>query len=82
MGVTVQFSADVNTALGANAAKEQDRIEKAVNKGLEELGKTDSQAKDLFDSGQKIKIVCFGEKAADDAGLTKPDRGREEGRRG
>jgi len=75
MGVTVQFSDDVNTALGAKAAKERERIEKEINKGLEELGKTDAQAKDLLDSEQKLRIVCFGEKEANDAGLKKPDGG-------
>ena len=75
MGVTVKFSDAVNTALGANAAKDQDTVQKDLNRGLEERAKKDAGAKDLLDSGQTLKIVCFDEKAAKDAGLSKPDGG-------
>ena len=46
------------------------RLQSDFNTGLEELGKTNPAAKALFNSGQKLRIVCFGSKEALDAKLT------------
>jgi hypothetical protein len=73
MALTIEFSDGVKDALGKDAAKDQDRIKEDINKGLEELGKKDPDAKALFESGQKIRIVCFGSEEAKKAGLVQGD---------
>ncbi len=59
--VTVVLSKDLQKAFKNNGRgwkREQKRIEDDFNKGLKELGKTHAGAKALFDSGQKIRIIC------------------------
>ena len=59
--VTVVLSKDLQDAFRKNGRgwkREQKRIEDDFNKGLKELGKTHAGAKALFDSGQKIRIIC------------------------
>jgi len=71
-GVTIQFSDGLKTALGnagKDAAKEQGRLQKDVNDGLRALGETNADAKALYDSGQTLKIVCFGDADATKEGL-------------
>ena len=70
--VTIELAPDAANALTAHGDK-PDGVTKDLqtdfNKGLEALGKTNAGAKDLFDSGQTIRIVCLGTKEAMDAGL-------------
>ncbi len=59
--VTVELSKDLQDAFRKNGRgwkREHKRIEDDFNKGLKELGKTHAGAKALFDSGQKIRIIC------------------------
>lgn len=74
--ITVELSPEVVNAFKAHAKSDTQRaitkkLQGEFNLGLEELGKTNPDAKALFDSGQKLRIVCFGTKEAEDAGLTK-----------
>lgn len=73
MPVTVGISKGARNALGAGAERVRERLEKRFNEGLKRLkANGDQRAADLYDSDQKIKIVCFGEKEAKDAGITAP----------
>jgi hypothetical protein len=71
--ITVKFSEEVEKALREtqqDPERTRRKLERKLNDGLKELGETDADAKALFESGQTIRIVCFGEKEATDAGLT------------
>ena len=70
--VTVELSPEATDAFNANGGSARAttrQLQRDFNRGLEELGKTDVAAKALFESGQKLRIVCFGTKEAEDAGL-------------
>ena len=64
--VTVSFSDAVKTHTDA---KKQKDIQDKINKGLEQMGKTHKGAKALFDSGQTIMILCYGEPLAKKLGF-------------
>ncbi len=75
--ITVELSpeaADAFKEAGETPRAITRRLQSEFNLGLEELGKTNPDAKALFDSNQKLRIVCLGTKEAEDAGLT-PDTG-------
>lgn|GEM_PF-4727359 len=70
--VTVELSPEATEAFNANGGSARAttrQLQRDFNRGLEELGKTNAAAKALFESGQKLRIVCFGTKEAEDAGL-------------
>jgi hypothetical protein len=67
--VKLEFSDAVKGAAGAT----QTDVEGIVNAGLRKMAGKNPDAKNLLNSNQTIKVICFGEKAADDLGLKKPD---------
>ena len=74
--ITVELSSEVADAfkeIKESPKATTRRLQSEFNLGLEELGKTNPDAKALFDSGQKLRIVCFGSKEAQDARLQPGD---------
>jgi hypothetical protein len=74
-GITVEFNelvADAVKDFGKDPEAERQRLEKDFNDGLRELSKTDANAKALYESGQKVRIVCFGDPDAVSAGIKTP----------
>ena len=70
--VNIQLSGDVTTTLtnsGQDPSAVQGRLQRDLNKGLEELGRTNPAARALFASNQTIRIVCYGSAEANNAGL-------------
>jgi hypothetical protein len=70
--ITLDFSADVRDAFktaGKNPEIERRRAERRINAGFKELAKTNEGAKAIYDSKQKIRIVCYDSDEAKKAGL-------------
>ncbi len=69
--VTVEFSVDVSLALGAPTG--EDEIARMVNEGLSNMGRTNPAALALYNSGQTIKIICYGSDKAKELKIEKPE---------
>jgi hypothetical protein len=69
--VTVDLSVDVSLALGAPTG--EDEITRMVNEGLRNMGRTNPAALALYNSGQTIKIICYGSDKAKELKIEKPE---------
>lgn len=69
--VTVEFSSEVDLSLGAPSGQKE--IQDMINEGLKKMGKKYPGALALFNSKQKIKVLCYGEKKAKELGVKKPE---------
>lgn len=69
--VTVDLSVDVELALGAPTG--EDEIQRMVNEGLRNMGRTNPGALALLNSGQTIKIICYGSDKAKELKIEKPE---------
>lgn len=71
--ISISYSPEVVAAVknaGRDPANEQTGLQKDLNTGLAELAKTNASAKAVYDSGQKVRIICFDSKEAKGLGFS------------
>lgn len=69
--VTVKISGDAELKLGSPSGEKE--IERMINEGLKKMGEKNPGALAFFNSGQTIKIICYGSKKAKELGIKKPE---------